>query len=98
MWQVIAGVRAHIRAYPDNFREGRKEFVGKSGVLRLAGPLAMSEIVRRHPHLHSHILVDGFSKLGVDFYALRTCDALAKENAAGIGGGKKQYSNMRTRT
>eukprot|EP00959_Pyramimonas_sp_CCMP1952_P377139 7899355-Pyramimonas_sp.AAC.1 len=53
--------------------------------------------MHRHLHLHSHILVDGFSKLGDDFYALKTYDALAKDNAAGIGSGKIHYSKMQTR-
>ena len=97
MRQVILGFRENIRAYPDKFREGNEMFLGKKGVIRLTGPLAMSEIMYRHLHLNSHLLVDGFSTLGVDFYSLRSYQSLIKENAAGIGSGKKHYSKLKTR-
>eukprot|EP00959_Pyramimonas_sp_CCMP1952_P107552 2248575-Pyramimonas_sp.AAC.1 len=51
----------------------------------------------RNLHLHPRMLVDGFSKLGIGFYALKTHELLVKENAAGLGSGEIHHSKLKTR-
>jgi len=75
---------------------GNRAMTGKDGVLYLTGPRAMSIIVYRILHLHPHLLVDGFAKLGIDFYAVRSYKQLIDDNAHSLGSGVLHYSKLRS--
>ena len=73
---------------------GNRAMTGKDGVLYLTGPWAMSIIVYRILHLHPHLLVDGFAKLGIDFYSIRSYKQLIDDNAHSLGSGVLHYSKL----
>ena len=99
MKAVVDGVCDNIEAYNALWaRFGAcKTTIGKDGVLRLTGPLAMSTILYKQLHLYPHLLVDGFGKLGIDFYALRPYHKLVEHNATVVGSGKDHYSKPKSR-
>ena len=103
MEAVVKGICANIEAYGAKWnrhgpiKSGRDATVGKEAVLRLTGPLAFSEIVYKMLHLHSNLLVDGFGKLGIDFYAIKTYKELENQNASSVGSGRPHYSTLTTR-
>ena len=61
-------------------------------MLDFTGPKAMSKIVYPMLHLHPHLLVDGFAKLGIDFYAILNFQELISKNDKSVGSGIRHYS------
>ena len=92
MEAVVDGMCTNLETYESSW-----EAVGKLGVLRLTGPLAMSEIVYSMLHMHPHLLVDGFGKLGIDFYAVQTFKKLIKSKGDYVGSRTVHYSKLKSK-
>ena len=87
MEAVVEGVCTNIEKY-----KYTSKTVRKPGVLDLTRPKAMSKIVYTVLHLHPHLLVDGFAKLGIDFHAILNYEELISKNDKSVGSGIRHYS------
>ena len=102
MLQVVRGVTENIQNYRSHFEKvGVSQAfgaatVGKQGVLELTGPLAFSKIIWPILHNYPHLLVNGFQKLGVEFYKLQSYQSLRHTNG-GLGCGTQHYSKLKTK-